>query len=177
MVAAINGTCLGGAFELALACHGRIAADGDKVRMGLPEVRVGLLPGAGGTQRVARLVNTQDALTMLLKGEQLKPARAKAMGLLDAVVPADDLIPAAKRWLKETPRKIAPWDEDGFKGAGAKSVLAAGLRHLAGGERALPQGDLRQLSRRARAPLRRLRGAAAPLRPGAQGRAALLRAA
>ena len=91
VVAAINGTCLGGAFELALSCHGRIAADGDKVRMGLPEVRVGLLPGAGGTQRVARLVNTQDALTMLLKGEQLKPARAKALGLLDAVVPADDL--------------------------------------------------------------------------------------
>ena len=86
VVAAINGTCLGGAFELALACHGRIAADGDKVRMGLPEVRVGLLPGAGGTQRVARLVNTQDALTILLKGEQLKPARAKALGLIDAVV-------------------------------------------------------------------------------------------
>ncbi len=127
VVAAINGTCLGGAFELALACHGRIAADGDKVRMGLPEVRVGLLPGAGGTQRVARLVNTQDALTMLLKGEQLKPARAKALGLLDAVVPADDLIPAAKRWLKETPRKVAPWDEDGFKGPAPKVFSPQGF--------------------------------------------------
>ncbi len=127
VVAAINGTCLGGAFELALACHGRIAADDDKVRMGLPEVRVGLLPGAGGTQRVARLVNTQDALTMLLKGEQLKPGRAKAMGLLDAVVPADDLIPAAKRWLKETPRKIAPWDEDGFKGPAPKVFSPQGF--------------------------------------------------
>ncbi|HET7715195.1 MAG TPA: 3-hydroxyacyl-CoA dehydrogenase NAD-binding domain-containing protein, partial [Bauldia sp.] len=127
VVAAINGTCLGGAFELALACHGRIAAEGDKVRVGLPEVRVGLLPGAGGTQRVARLVNTQEALTMLLKGEQLKPARAKALGLLDAVVPADELIPAAKRWLRETPRRIAPWDEDGFKGAGPKVFSPQGF--------------------------------------------------
>jgi 3-hydroxyacyl-CoA dehydrogenase/enoyl-CoA hydratase/3-hydroxybutyryl-CoA epimerase len=76
VVAAINGTCLGGAFELALACHGRIAADSDKLRVGLPEVRVGLMPGAGGTQRMARLVSTQEALTILLKGEQLKPARA-----------------------------------------------------------------------------------------------------
>jgi 3-hydroxyacyl-CoA dehydrogenase/enoyl-CoA hydratase/3-hydroxybutyryl-CoA epimerase len=126
-VAAINGTCLGGAFELSLACHGRIAVDGDKVRMGLPEVRVGLLPGAGGTQRVARLCNTQDALTILLKGEQLKPTRAKALGLIDAVVPADDLVPAAKRWLKETPRKVAPWDEDGFKGAGPKVFSPQGF--------------------------------------------------
>jgi len=127
VVAAINGTCLGGAFELALACHGRIAADHDKVRVGLPEVRVGLLPGAGGTQRVARLVNTQDALTMLLKGEQLAPGKARALGLVDAVVPPDDLLPAAKRWLKETPRKVARWDEDGFKGAGPKVFSPQGL--------------------------------------------------
>ncbi len=127
VVAAINGTCLGGAFELALACHGRIAADGEKVRVGLPEVRVGLLPGAGGTQRVARLVNTQEALTILLKGEQLKPARAKALGLLDAVVPPDDLLAAARRWLKETPRKVAPWDADGFKGPGPKVFSPQGF--------------------------------------------------
>jgi 3-hydroxyacyl-CoA dehydrogenase/enoyl-CoA hydratase/3-hydroxybutyryl-CoA epimerase len=127
VVAAINGTCLGGAFELALACHGRIAAGSDHVRVGLPEVRVGLLPGAGGTQRVARLVTTQDALTILLKGEQLKPARAKALGLLDAVVPPGDLLAAARRWLKETPRKVAPWDEDGFKGAGPKVFSPQGF--------------------------------------------------
>jgi len=127
VVAAINGTCLGGAFELALACHGRIAADGDAVRVGLPEVRVGLMPGAGGTQRVARLVNTQDALTILLKGEALRPARAKALGLLDAVVPAGELLDAARRWLKETPRKTAPWDEDGFKGPAAKVFSPQGF--------------------------------------------------
>ncbi|MBN9024001.1 MAG: enoyl-CoA hydratase/isomerase family protein, partial [Rhizobiales bacterium] len=127
VVAAINGTCLGGAFELALACHGRIAADGDGVKLGLPEVRIGLMPGAGGTQRVARLVNTREALTILLKGEQLKPARAKALGLIDAVVPAADLLPAARRWLQETPRSIAPWDEDGFKGPAAKVFSPQGF--------------------------------------------------
>ena len=89
VVAAINGTCLGGAFELALACHGRIAADGDKVRVGLPEVRVGLLPGAGGTQRVARLVNTQEALTILLKGEQLKPLDLSGLPAIVADFKAD----------------------------------------------------------------------------------------
>ncbi len=127
VVAAINGTCLGGAFELALACHGRIAAESDKLRVGLPEVRIGLMPGAGGTQRMARLVNTQEALTILLKGEQLKPARAKALGLLDAVVPAGDVMAAAKRWLQETPRKTAPWDEDGFAGPGPKVFSPQGF--------------------------------------------------
>ena len=120
LVAAINGTALGGAFELCLACHGRIVADNERIKLGLPEVRVGLMPGAGGTQRVARLANPQDALQMLLKGEQLSPARAKAMKLVDAVVPAGELLAAAKRWLKETPRQVQPWDEDGFKLPGGK---------------------------------------------------------
>ena len=127
VVAAINGTCLGGAFELCLACHGRILADGDKVRVGLPEVKVGLIPGAGGTQRVARLANTQDALQMLLRGEALKPARARALNLVDAVVPAGDLMAAARRWLKETPRSRAPWDEDGFRLPGGKIYSPQGF--------------------------------------------------
>src|SRR5689334_19310630 len=71
VVAAINGTCVGGAFELVLACHGRIVADNPKIKLGLPEVKVGLLPGAGGTQRIPRLANPQDALQMMLKGDQL----------------------------------------------------------------------------------------------------------
>ena len=69
--AAINGVCLGGAFELALACHYRVVANVDKARVGLPEIKVGLFPGAGGTQRVARLMPTPDALQMLFKGEQI----------------------------------------------------------------------------------------------------------
>ena len=127
LVAAINGTCLGGAFELALSCHHRIVADDEKIKLGLPEVRVGLMPGAGGTQRVARLANPQEALTMMLKGEQLPPARAKALKLVDQVVPKDELIAAAKAWLKESPRKVQPWDEDGYKLPGGKVYSPAGF--------------------------------------------------
>ena len=97
-VCAINGTCMGGGFELALACHGRVAAQGAK--MGLPEVKVGIFPGAGGTQRVPRLADTQSALQMLLKGETLTAAKAKGMKLVDEVVADDQLIIAAKAMLK-----------------------------------------------------------------------------
>ena len=83
--AAINGVCMGGAFELALACHYRIVADSDKARVGLPEIKVGLFPGGGGTQRIARLLPTPDALQMLFKGDQIKPAVAKKMGLVHDV--------------------------------------------------------------------------------------------
>ena len=87
IAAAINGVCMGGGFELALACHYRIVADSDKARVGLPEIKVGLFPGGGGTQRVARLMPTPDALQMLLKGDQLRPAVAKKMGLVHEVAP------------------------------------------------------------------------------------------
>src|SRR5215475_14970233 len=98
--AAINGTAVGGGFELALACHHRIAAQNPKTRLGLPEVKVGLFPGAGGTTRVARMLLPADALQFLLKGDQLAVERAKAMKLIDAVVPTGDLITAAKDWIK-----------------------------------------------------------------------------
>src|SRR6218665_1862894 len=81
-VSAINGTCMGGAFELSLACHGRVASNSKLVKIALPEVKVGIFPGAGGTQRVARLANTQDALQMMTTGQTLSAARAKAMNLV-----------------------------------------------------------------------------------------------
>jgi 3-hydroxyacyl-CoA dehydrogenase/enoyl-CoA hydratase/3-hydroxybutyryl-CoA epimerase len=114
-VAAINGTALGGCFELALACHHRIASDNPKTRLGLPEIKVGLFPGAGGTTRIARMIPTADALQMLLKGDQLKTDRAKAMKLIDAVVPAADLVTKAKEWVKAGGKAKAPWDVDGFR--------------------------------------------------------------
>src|SRR5664279_4227867 len=80
-VAAINGLALGGGFELTLACHYRVAADNPKTRLGLPEVKVGLFPGAGGTQRVSRIVPPQDAMQMLLKGDAVDVAKAKALKL------------------------------------------------------------------------------------------------
>src|SRR5215813_6832592 len=76
-VAAINGTALGGAFELCLACHYRVASENAKTRLGLPEIKIGLFPGAGGTQRIARMLMPADALQLLLKGDQLRTSRAK----------------------------------------------------------------------------------------------------
>src|SRR5580693_2559659 len=99
-VAAINGLALGGAFELTLACHYRVAAQNPKTRLGLPEIKVGLFPGAGGTQRVPRIVSPQDAMQILLKGEAMTLDKAKALKLVDAVVPAADMIKTAKDWIK-----------------------------------------------------------------------------
>lgn len=113
--AAVNGTCLGGAFELALSCHFRVLSDSDKTRVGLPEIKVGLFPGAGGTQRVARLMQTGDALQMLFKGDQIKPAAAKAMNLVHAVAPADKIVETAKEWIKAGGSAKAPWDTEGYR--------------------------------------------------------------
>jgi 3-hydroxyacyl-CoA dehydrogenase/enoyl-CoA hydratase/3-hydroxybutyryl-CoA epimerase len=126
-VAAINGTALGGGFELALACHRRIAADNPKTRLGQPEVKVGLLPGAGGTQRIARMLPPSDALQFLLKGDQVQLNRAKAMKLVDAVVPKSDLIKTAKDWIKAGGTAKAPWDTDGFKLPGGPVYSKAGV--------------------------------------------------
>src|SRR5690606_14405713 len=95
-VSAINGTCMGGAFELSLACHGRVAADDETVKLALPEVKIGIFPGAGGTQRVPRLANTQEALQMLTSGQNLSPTRAKAMGLVHEIAPRSKLVDTAK---------------------------------------------------------------------------------
>jgi 3-hydroxyacyl-CoA dehydrogenase/enoyl-CoA hydratase/3-hydroxybutyryl-CoA epimerase len=126
-VAALNGTALGGGFELALACHRRIAADNPRTRVGQPEVKVGLMPGAGGTQRVARMMPPSDALQFLLKGDQVQLTRAKAMKLIDTVVPKVDLIRTAKEWIKGSGSAKAPWDVDGFKLPGGPVYSKAGI--------------------------------------------------
>src|SRR5580704_9895793 len=113
--AAINGTAVGGGFELTLSCHYRVAADNPKTRLGLPEIKVGLFPGAGGTQRVARIMQPADALQFLLKGDLVALNRAKAMKLVDAVVPPGDLVKAAKEWIASGGTAKAPWDVEGFR--------------------------------------------------------------
>jgi 3-hydroxyacyl-CoA dehydrogenase/enoyl-CoA hydratase/3-hydroxybutyryl-CoA epimerase len=125
-VSAINGTCMGGAFELSLACHGRVAADSDKVKMGLPEVKVGLFPGAGGSQRVPRLTDQQQALQMMTSGQQLTPQKAKAMGLIHEIAAPEKLIETAKAMIRDGLKPIAPWDEKGFKLPGGPIYSAAG---------------------------------------------------
>jgi 3-hydroxyacyl-CoA dehydrogenase/enoyl-CoA hydratase/3-hydroxybutyryl-CoA epimerase len=125
-VSAINGTCMGGAFEMSLACHGRVAADSDKVRMALPEVKIGIFPGAGGTQRVPRLTDQQQALQMLTSGQTLTPQKAKSMGLIHEIAEPAKLVETAKAMIRNGLKPVAPWDEKGFKLPGGPIYSAAG---------------------------------------------------
>lgn len=125
-VSAINGTCMGGAFELSLACHGRVAADSDKVRMALPEVKIGIFPGAGGTQRVPRLTDQQQALQMLTSGQTLSPQKAKSMGLIHEIAEPTKLVEAAKAMIRNGLKAVQPWDEKGFKLPGGPIYSVAG---------------------------------------------------
>lgn len=126
--AAIHGVCLGGAFELALACHFRVLSDDDKTRVGLPEIKVGLFPGAGGTQRVARLMQTGDALQMLFKGDQLRALPARNMGLVHAVAKQDEIVAKAKEWIAAGGSAMAPWDDPKFRLPSNKVHTAAGMQ-------------------------------------------------
>ncbi|MER8441996.1 3-hydroxyacyl-CoA dehydrogenase NAD-binding domain-containing protein [Mesorhizobium sp. M1066] len=126
-VSAINGTCMGGAFELSLACHGRVAADSDKVKMALPEVKIGIFPGAGGTQRVPRLTDQQQALQMLTSGQTLSPQKAKSMGLIHEIAEPVRLVDAAKAMIRNGLKPVAPWDEKGFKLPGGQIYSPAGF--------------------------------------------------
>jgi 3-hydroxyacyl-CoA dehydrogenase / enoyl-CoA hydratase / 3-hydroxybutyryl-CoA epimerase len=127
-VAALNGTAMGGGFELALACHHRVAAQNPKTRLGLPEIKVGLFPGAGGTVRISRMLAPADALQFLLKGDQLRVDRAKAMKLIDAVVPPEQLIAAAGEWIKAGGKAKNPWDVEGFRLPGGAVYSKAGMQ-------------------------------------------------
>jgi 3-hydroxyacyl-CoA dehydrogenase/enoyl-CoA hydratase/3-hydroxybutyryl-CoA epimerase len=91
VIAAINGPCLGGGLEVALACHYRIASTSPKTVLGLPEVKLGLLPGAGGTQRLPRLIPLDQAMDGILTGKNFRPEKAKAIGLVDEAVPPEKL--------------------------------------------------------------------------------------
>ncbi len=96
VVAAINGPCLGGGLELAMACHMRVCSDSNKTVLGLPEVQLGLLPGSGGTQRLPKLVGLQKSLDMMLTGKQLRPKQALKAGLVNDVVPMSILLNVAE---------------------------------------------------------------------------------
>ena len=117
VVAALNGTALGGGLEIALGCHRRIAVDGSGVRFGFPEVSLGLLPGAGGVVRTVRLLGIADALLQVLtQGQQLRPGKARELGLVDELVDdTDQLLSRAKEWIKANPEADQPWDRKGYR--------------------------------------------------------------
>ncbi len=100
-IAAINGVCLGAGYELSLACHYRISSNHKKTKIGLPEVMIGLLPGATGTTKLSRLIPLPSALDMMLTGKQLDSRRAKRLGMIDEVVPTSVLLDAAKKAAKK----------------------------------------------------------------------------
>ena len=110
VVAAINGACLGGGLELAMACHARVCSDSAKTALGLPEVQLGLLPGSGGTQRLPKLVGLQKSLDMMLSGKQLRAKQALKAGLVDDVVPNSILITTAQNMVEKLALKgkVAP---------------------------------------------------------------------
>lgn len=125
-VAAINGQAIGGCLEMCLACHARVIADDAKVS--LPEVKVGLFPGGGGTQRVPRLIHTQEAMQFLLKGGNMHASKTKAQGLTTEVVPEAELINKAKELINGGLKADQPWDVKGYKFPGGHVYTPAGFQ-------------------------------------------------
>ena len=126
VVAAINGHALGGGLELALACHARIAIDGARLRIGQPEVKLGLLPGGGGTVRLPRLVGIQQALQIMVEGKDLSPQQAAGMGLVTALArDREDLMAQARAWIAANPKAKQPWDAPKFRFPGGDSRAPA----------------------------------------------------
>lgn len=111
----INGVAAGGGLELALGCHYRVALDDRGVLVGLPESQVGLIPGGGGTQRLPRLIGIEKAVPLMLQGTLVSAREAEALGIVDRVLPREEALAEAKRWLLEDGDPVAPWDKKGFE--------------------------------------------------------------
>ena len=131
---AIPGTCAGIGTEIALATHRRFIADNPRARMGLPEIKVGLFPGGGGATRVSRMMGAMAAAPTLLEGKMYDPKGAKSAGLVDEIVPADDLMARARAWvLSATDADIVkPWDQKGWKMPGGAPYHPAGFMTFVG---------------------------------------------
>jgi 3-hydroxyacyl-CoA dehydrogenase/enoyl-CoA hydratase/3-hydroxybutyryl-CoA epimerase len=130
-VAALNGAALGGGLEIALACNRRIALDNPKSQFGLPEVTLGLLPGAGGVTRIIRLLGIADGLMkVLLQGNRYKPAEALEVGLIHEIAATpEEVLAKAREWIKANPATTQPWDDKGYRmpGGTPSSPKLAGM--------------------------------------------------
>lgn len=129
---AMQGTGLGIGFEIPLSCHRIFVADNPKAKIGLPEIMVGIFPGMGGTTRLVRKMGAMAASPYLLEGKLLNPVKAKAAGLVDEIVPADELLSAAKEWVLSEPKIVKPWDEKGYKMPGGEPYHPAGFMTYVG---------------------------------------------
>ena len=144
-VAAINGTALGGGYEICLACHQRIALNNPKTLIGLVEVTIGLLPGAGGTQRLPRMLGIQAALPLILEGKKVGVQEAKMLGMIDDIADTpEEMMAKARAWIEANPKPLKLWDEldrktgkivgkDNFKVPGGNVQSPAGAQTFAVG--------------------------------------------
>lgn len=134
IVAALPGTALGIGLELPLACHRIIAADNPKAKIGLPEIMVGIFPGAGGTTRLVRKLGALAAAPFLLEGKLSDPRAAKAAGLIDEVVAPEALLSRAKEWVLAATESdlVKPWDAKGYKMPGGTPYQPAGFMTFVG---------------------------------------------
>ncbi|MFP8817690.1 3-hydroxyacyl-CoA dehydrogenase NAD-binding domain-containing protein [Acinetobacter johnsonii] len=132
VVAALNGTALGGGWEIALGCHARIALNDPKTKFGLPEVTLGLLPGGGGIVRMVRLLGLQNAFPFLMEGKQFGVDKAKSLGLIqDTAKTPEELMDKAIAWVKEHPKSQQPFDVKGYKIPGGDPKTPAVAQMLA----------------------------------------------
>ena len=131
---ALPGTALGIGLEIPLSCHRIFAADNPKAKIGLPEIMVGIFPGAGGTTRLVRKMGAMTASPFLLEGKLSDPKKAKAAGIVDEVVPADELLSAAKDWVLSAKDAdiVKPWDQKGYKMPGGAPYHPAGFMTFVG---------------------------------------------
>ncbi len=128
----LPGTALGIGLEIPLACHRIFAADNPKAKIGLPEIMVGIFPGMGGTTRLVRKMGAMAASPLLLEGKLNDPKKAKAAGVVDEVVPADELLARAKEWVLSEPDIVKPWDAKGYKMPGGAPYHPAGFMTFVG---------------------------------------------
>ncbi|MGH7019049.1 MAG: 3-hydroxyacyl-CoA dehydrogenase NAD-binding domain-containing protein [Brevundimonas sp.] len=130
VAAAINGLALGGGLELTLACHYRVVENDNKIQLGLPEIKVGLFPGGGGTQRLTRLIGVQPAMMAMTEGKSFRPNDAKGAGIVHEIVEKGQSVEAAKTWIKNGGKAVQPWDDKSFKLPGGGPYHPAGIQNF-----------------------------------------------
>lgn len=142
LVAVIGGVALGGGLELALGCHHRIAIDDEGLRLGLPEATLGLMPGAGGTQRLLRAAGLYAATPYVLDGAPMGSKEALSLGVIHDCVPRDQAMDRARQWISDGASAVAPWDEKGFRlphggphGPAGYAVFGPAIAARRGGDR------------------------------------------
>jgi 3-hydroxyacyl-CoA dehydrogenase/enoyl-CoA hydratase/3-hydroxybutyryl-CoA epimerase len=126
----INGTALGGGLELALACHYRVVLNDPKIKLGLPETTLGLMPGAGGTQRLPRLIGLKKAADLIVRGTSVSPQQALDLGIVQATASREELFSTAENWVINQGDAQQPWDKRGFSVPGGVALTSPKVSRL-----------------------------------------------